>query len=362
MIAYPKTPLERLLWAYQFGHAWNRDPRYANLRNLDRGRILLMNGDEADAKLLIASWQDFEPNVERLVAAYHGRILQPDGDVGPATEFAMAIKRCAMPDFAPPPGVQLAVELPDLPDDLVKAFESYQRYAEAMNNGAEYVGGSGSWPKGCNAEHPNLHSTLVNVVTTSASDHQKEQLKDVLAGVERCEAEIGQLVIHRLDGSTSDCDHDVRYQYIAGGVIGYNYFPTPGVCRQRLVGRLDNSFNVGPMTMAELNTHEYKGHGDGSEHKSRTAARKSIMHPSIGSPTSYPTWIGDASEAEKKRWFGGVPIPTAPTPGPDPVPTPTQRVMIRNAKGLEVAQEVVALRDFAAKQGDVLGQFYYKSA
>jgi hypothetical protein len=337
MISNPRTNQERLLWAYQFGHAWNRDPKYDNLRNLDTGRILTMTGEEEDAKLLLASWQDFEPNVQRLVEAFYGRELQPDGDIGPASQLAMDIKRCAMPDFAPPPGAELAVMYDN--EELRGAIESYQRYAQYRNDDrefsgtegswpesqmgeSEYTGGSGSWPKGCDPEFPNVHSVRVNVGTTGASSHQKEQMKEVLAAVEACEAAMGQHVRHILDGDVSSAEHDVRFQYIAGGVIGFNYFPQPGKCQQKLVGRLDNSFNVAPKTMSELCVHEYKGHGDGLEHRSRTSSKPSIMHPSISTPSNFPSWIGDAHEASKRRYFGGVPIPGGPTPGPGPDPGP----------------------------------------
>ena len=52
----PNSMKERLLWALRFGHNYNPDPKYANLGNLDEGRVLKMDGSEADAKLLIASW------------------------------------------------------------------------------------------------------------------------------------------------------------------------------------------------------------------------------------------------------------------------------------------------------------------
>lgn len=319
MIANPKTPVERLLWAYQFGHAWNRDPRYANLRNLDKGRIEKMTGDEADAKLLIASWQDFEPNVMRLVQAFHGREVQPDGLIGPASEVAMNIKRCAMPDYAPPPGALLAEIYEQA--DLRGAVASYQQYADYRNDGAEYTGGSGSWPK-CDPQFPGVHSTRVNVITSGFSDHQRELFKECHAGVEAAEAAIGQHVRHILDGDPEDAEHDIRGQFIAGGVIGYNYFPRPDTCNQTLVGRIDNSFNASKFALAELCTHEYKGHGDGLEHVSRTSSQPSIMHPSISSPSRMPSWKGDRHESTKRRYFGGEPIPSTPVPGPGPGPVP----------------------------------------
>lgn len=387
MIANPKTPLDRLLWALQFGHAWNRDPKYANLRNLDHGRVLMMTGDEADAKLLLASWQDFEPNVERLVAALHGRQLEPDGEVGPATEIAMSIKRCAMPDFAPPPGAELSMDTYDVPE-LLGAVESYQRYADYKNDGkdyvgrdgswhgsygepvpanaGEYVGGSGSWRNsptelGCDPLRRDVHSKTCNVIQSGFSSHQRGLMAEILKALERCEAEQGMALRHILDGDPAKANHDLRGQNIPGNVIGFNYFPRENSCQLGLVGRIDNSFNASKYALAELYTHEKDGHGDGAEHRNRTSSKKSIMHPAIGNPNDWPTWRGDAHEDSKRRWFGGVPVPgSTPT---DPVPVPTsQKVWIRNAPGMIAAQDVVAVQDFSAKAGQVLGQFYYKSA
>lgn len=340
MISNPHTPVERLLWAYQFGHAWNRAPKYASLRNLDTGRIHKMTGDEADAKLLIGSWQDFEPNVERLVLAFHGRELQPDGGIGRASETAMTMLRCALPDFAPPAEAELDVIYDD--PCLRGAVKSYQEYAEYRNDGkefigpegswpaaepdedaapAEYVGGSGSWPKGCDPKFPNVHSTRVNLLTAGFSEHQRSVMNEVAAANERCPAEMGLSCRYILDGDPQECEHDVRGQFIAGGVIGFAYFPKPNTCNQIVIARIDNSFNPNKFTLGDLFEHEQGGHSRGKEHRSRSSSKKSIMHPSIATVNEWPTWKGDAGEFEMVAWFGGIPVPTD-EPLPPPVPPP----------------------------------------
>jgi hypothetical protein len=301
------TATDRLVWAYRFGHAWNPDPRFANLRNLDEGRVRKMDGSERDAKALIASWQQLDINVSRLVAAFHGRELEADGDVGPASEAVMRMARCAMPDYAPPPEASFHYDDPE----LQKAVESYQQFAE------EYKGGNGSWPKGCDPNVANYHSVVVRLDSSSASTHQKGILKDVLKMVEDTEAEIGQSVRHVVDGSYTNPQHDVKFQYIAGGVIGFAYFPTPNTCQQTVTARIDNSFNASTPVLAELLTHEYKGHSDGLEH-----SRGGIMNPSIGNPSVRASWKGDPHQQTKFRYFGGVAIPSGPSPNPPPVPPP----------------------------------------
>jgi hypothetical protein len=299
MIANPKTDTERLLWAYQFGHAWN--PAFPNLQNLDEAAVAKMNGREGDAKSLIASWQLLDANVNRLVNAFHGRELQPDGDIGPASEAVMDMKRCAMPDYAPPPNATFHYDLPE----LQAAVESYQRFAEAKT-------GSGSWPVGCDPQRKDVHSVVVGIDISNASSFQKGIMADVLKYVEETEAEIGQAVRHVLSGSSAP-QHDVKFQFISGGVIGFAYFPEPNECRQTVTARIDNSFDARLAVLAELLTHEYKGHSDGLEH-----TNGGIMNPSIGSPTSRASWIGDKHEATKRRYFGGEPLTPAPGPGPAP--------------------------------------------
>jgi hypothetical protein len=246
--------------------------------------------------------------VAKLVTNIHGRELNIDGDVGPATDAVLQFKRCSMPDHAPPPNALFDFGCPD----LNAAVASYQRYAEAG-----YIGGSGSWPKGCDPTRKDVHSVVVGIDTASASAFQKGIMADVLRYVEETEAEIGQAVRHVLDGSVSNPQHSVKFQFISGGVIGFAYFPAPNTCNQTVTARIDNSFDARLPVMAELLTHEYKGHSDGLEH-----TRGGIMNASIGSPAARASWMNDPSESTKRRYFGGVAIP-GPTPPVPPTIPPT---------------------------------------
>lgn len=307
-MAIPHTATERLLFALRFGHHWN--PAYPHLAALDEGRVRKMTGSEQDASDLLASYQALDANVARLVAALHGRELEPDGIAGPATDTTMGFARCALPDYAPPPGASFDYGI----EDLNAAVRSYQEWAEAA--GEQYTGGSGSWPKGCDPDRKDVHSVRVSVLSAGASATQKGYLRDALALVEKCEAEMGQAVRHIIDGDPKQAEHDVRFEYIAGGVIGYNYFPKPNTCQQVVTGRLDNSYNPGVVTFANLCVHEYKGHGDGLQH-----TNGGIMNPSI--VTINPlSWKGDKHESTKRRYFGGVAVPPASPPPTDPPTTP----------------------------------------
>jgi hypothetical protein len=290
--------------AYKTGHAWN--PAYPSLRNLDLAAVEKMNGTERDAKDLVASRQASDINADVLVYAFHsGRKIQYDGDIGPATLALVNIPRCPLPDHPPP--VTASFDYGD--EELNGAVRSYAEFAE-------YVGGTGSWPKGCDPDHPNVHSVVTLINAGGASASQKEKLTEVLKYVEACEAEIGQHLRHVVTPNTySKPNHNIVFGPIPGSVIGFNYFPTPNTCNQTVQGKIDSTFGASAITLANLFTHEYKGHGDGLEH-----TRGGIMNPSI--ITINPlSWIGDPHEKTKKRYFGGVPVPTDNPPPPPPPPT-----------------------------------------
>ena len=299
MIATPHTPTEIAQWLQQFGHAWGDE----NLRDIDAGRAAMMDGSEADYRALVRSFQTLDANVEALVGRRHRRELSADGDVGPATLEVMAYPRCAMPDFAPPPHASFHYDDPE----LQAAVESYQQFAD------EYKGGSGSWPKGCDPQVPNYHSARANVMMGGASAHQKATWAECAKMVEKCLADMGHSIRHVLEGDPKDCEHDVRFQSIAGSTIGFAYFPTPNTCNQTVNARLDNGFNPRATVLAELYVHEYQGHSIGLQH-----TRGGIMNPSIGSPQNPPSFKGDPSEATVRRYFGGVAIPKTPTTPTDP--------------------------------------------
>lgn len=304
MIATPHTPTEIAQWLQQFGHAWGDE----SLRDIDAGRAAMMDGSESDYHALVRSFQELDANVAVMAGYKHRRELAADGDVGPATLEVMAFPRCAMPDHAPPPGARFAYDDPE----LQAAVESYQQFAD------EYKGGSGSWPKGCDPQVPNYHSARANVQMGGASAHQKSTWAECSKMVEDCLGEMGHSIRHILEGDLKECEHDVRFQSIAGSTIGFAYFPTPNTCAQVVNARIDNGFNPRSSILAELYVHEYQGHSIGLQH-----TRGGIMNPSIGSPQNPPSFKGDTSEATVRRYFGGVAIPktpTTPTDPTDPIP------------------------------------------
>jgi hypothetical protein len=299
-----------LVDAYKTGHAWNL--AYPNLQNLDLAAVEKMDGTEQDARDLVASRQASDLNADYLVNRFHNRPIQYDGDIGPATLVLVDIPRCPLPDHAPPP--HASFDYGD--EDLNGAVRSYQEFAE-------YVGGTGSWPKGCDPDYPNVHSVVTFFDDRNASASQKAVLTEALKYTEACEAEIGQHLRHvRPPATFANPQHHVTFGPIPGSVIGFNYFPTPNQCRQTVQGKIDSTFGASAITLANLLTHEYKGHGDGLQH-----TRGGIMNPSI--ITINPlSWIGDPHEKTKKRYFGGVPVPTTDSPPPPPPPPPGSDVVV----------------------------------
>jgi len=296
---------EKLLLAYRYGHFWN--PAKSDVRNVDRSSVEKLAVDHPIAQQAIQSWQEADANFGVLARLFHRREAVCDGLCGPATNALMEWPRCAMPDHAPPPNASFDYGHPG----LNSAVLSYQTWA--AHQAEAQATGSGSWPVGCDPNRKDVHSVVVGLDDSRASSTQKAMLDEVLRFVEETEAEIGQAVRHVRDGSFANPQHDVKFESIPGSVIGYAYFPTPNTCNQTVTARIDNGFNPGKFTLAELLTHEYKGHSDGLSH-----TNGGIMNPSIGSPTKRPSWVGDTSFSRKRAYFGGEPIP-----GPGPGPTPT---------------------------------------
>lgn len=339
MIFNPKTPTERLLWAFQFGHRWN--PAFPNLQNLDEAAVAKMDGSEVDAKSLIASWQLLDANVNRLVNAFHGRELQPDGDIGPASAAVMDMKRCAMPDYAPPPHASFFYE----DENLQKAVESYQRCAEARAAAAF----TGSYWRGCNPARPDIHSLKIGIDTRSAPPNFLANQAKILEARRACAAEIGVAVEFVINPQSLDGLQQYQvYRGIPGSVIGMNYFPTANSCGRIPNGSMDTGYDPSDFRLhANLGCHESEGHGFGLDH-----TNGGVMNPSI--LLVWPlTWKGDPSWNAVKRYYGGEPIPPVnPPPGP-PQPPGTDKYWIKLPAPAEMRMTDAAGKD------TILGKFIF---
>lgn len=309
-----------MLEAFLRGAAWN--PAYPELQNLDEDRISKMTGYEPDAQLLIKSLQESDANIDILGEAFHGRPVNPDGVVGPATQALVGMRRCPMPDFIPPAGARFRYADPGL-----------QRAVETMQENA--LAGSGSWPS-CDPEQEGVHSLRVRIDTTRIPSVVRSYFIKSLEAVVAAYREIG-CGLRYIDAGSGDCEILKRFESLSGSVIGWNEFPTPNTCNQTINGRLDTGYTPGNwLYWANLECHE-TGHGVGLQH-----TRGSIMNPSILLVDPL-TWIGSPSYPTLKRYFGGEPIqpPAPPTPNPQPAELELTGTIEARVNGVSVGQFVL---------------------
>lgn len=299
---------EILVKAFMAGRHF--DPNMPNLHNLDLDRVSKMNGSEADAKELIRSFQASDANLDLLSIVFNHRLPNIDGNIGLATRALAGLDRCAMPDFAPPPGATFDTGNPD----LNAAIQSQQRYEEYLRDEAM---GTGSWPS-CDPQRPGVNSFRVNLNTSACPSTVKNYLEKALIACSECYAEVGFAVRYILDGDPDECEISKRFERLTGSVIGWNEFPSPNTCNQVIQGRLSTTYTPSDWRYwANLEIHE-TGHGVGAQH-----TRGHIMNPSIllvwrDSPKPNISWKGGPSEAVMNRWAGGLPIPVIG--GPTPIP------------------------------------------
>ncbi len=285
---------------FLMGYFWDKTkPNLQNVRQEDLPKLDIEHPLVKDAT---AGWQGFDANFDALAFIAHLRGIIADGEPGPVTSFMLDVPRCPLPDFAPPPNASFHYDDPAIQN----AVESMQR-AEAM--------GSGSWPS-CDPERQDVNSFRVRLDPANMPSTVRGYYVQALASVVAAYAEMGCSLRYIL-ASTGGCEIAKRFESLAGSVIGWNEFPSPGTCDQTIDGRLDTGYAPSDYRYwANLECHE-TGHGVGLSHTSG-----SIMNPSI--LLVWPlTWKGSPSESSMRRYFGGIAIPTTPTPDPTPTPIPT---------------------------------------
>lgn len=308
----PHTLKERLKWLSDYGHRWN--PKWPNLLNVDAGRVALMDGSEQDARALVASWQELDANVRRAVFLAHGRPLEPDGIIGPASEFVMEAKRCSMPDFAPPPGASFHYDDPA----LQLAVESMQRAVERQR-----ATGSGSWPAGCYGTS-GVHEIKVSYDLSGLSEKQKEWMPEVKRHNAAAVAAMGLKVVEVPVGEFAN----VRFfqRTFGGSTIGMAEFNS-GECGDSVFCTVTNRYGPNLRMFLILVMHEF-GHTMNFQHSAGY-----IMNPSIMDvPEWWVRWDADGKitykdvrYAKGTQFFGGQPLtPVTPPPPPPPPPPPSE--------------------------------------
>lgn len=267
-------------WLCEYGHFCNpKKPEALNVLPSQVKKLCCTDKAYIEA---VSSIQELDYNLEELCEAQHGRPLQFDGIVGPATLALLDLDRCGCPDY---PGVD----------------ESTGTDGAAAN-----LPGSGGWLN-CDPTYPDNHSIRIRIETGRMPAKFKAYLTDVLTYAEQACAEIGLLVTFYID-PTDSRDNYNGYQYwtnIPGGTIGVNMLPGGNTCRKAIWGKMDTAYTPdSAMQAARLQIHEMEGHGINLPH-----TRGGIMNPSIlWRPNDRPTYINDPSFARLKRYYGGKPV------------------------------------------------------
>ena len=277
-------------WLWRYGHF--RNPRMQNSWNVDKSALLKLTLTDSVVVDAVASIQALDLNAEIGCQKYHGRAVQFDGIIGPATEELLSIPRCNIPDYQ-----------------------------------IENATGSGSWPvPGCDPNRKNRqseHSIRINV-NTRGMPYSLAYFQKFIARARACAAEFGLAARYIIDGDPVESEIAVEFASLAEdvskddpapAVIGWNYFPKPGTCNQTIAGRISRSWVPSSVVMhSALWVHEQLGHGIGLQH-----TRGGIMNPSILAIDPL-TWRGDPHESTVRRMFGGesIPIDDETTPDPDP--------------------------------------------
>jgi hypothetical protein len=223
----------------------------------------------------LAAYQDFcRYPLDRMVRQRHGRPLQADGLVGPATRELFKLPRCEVPDFGP-------------------------------NSGNERAG-SGSWPMPCQKAGIKIHFDWTSA--PSATKSKAAQLeRDIIAIWGRVGLSLVKVA------TAAEANIYVWHGGFVGGTIGTAYF-NQGRCSDRVSCKISSSY-VGENR--GLIKHE-TGHNNGLGHTRGGTMNSYILDEEdpnglwLPSDPSWPTIV---------RYFDGKPVPL-PVPDDYAMPPP----------------------------------------
>lgn len=227
-------------------------------------------------KNALRSFQKLDANCETFALGLHGRDINPDGDLGPATKAVMGLDRCGHVDYGDPD------ELAALP-----------------------AVGSGNW-KRCHGVGE-FHSASITVHGTPGN-HLLPVWPQVQSRIVEAFAETG-LLFH-FDGR-SPINIDWRFVDTAAGWIGLAQLVNNATCNTRIWCQYQRRYTGGNTQNAvitqwtTLGKHELI-HNCGIGH-----TNGGVMNPSIinGLPISLR---GDVVWPQMAARFGGVPVPINP--------------------------------------------------
>lgn len=249
-----------------------------------------------------------------------------DGSLDPAILEVMALPRCDVPDYAPPPGAEFLFEDPKV-----------QEVAEVMQAkvAAPAVGQRGNWPRCHNIG--DWHCCVVKVDMAKRPSWATDVImKRVWKNVQDAYDQVGQHIIYvgpdgkdLLTGEDRSGEHvDTRASWVgsSSGWIGLAILTLDLDCMQEIWQQYLGTYKGGTSEdqivtqQSSLWRHEH-GHNSGLDHTNGGTMNPSIIN---GLPT---LWLpSDPSRSKLDLHYGGqpyVPPGGGPVPGPTPEPGPT---------------------------------------
>ena len=271
------TEQKLLRHAWQYGHF--RNPAYPDTHDVKQDDYWMLSVDDDElARQAIESVQLSDCQCDDLSHIHHGRVLEVDGDAGPATIALLDIPRCQVPDFA-------------TDDDKFG------------------LAGAGGWSD-CDPEREHHHEVVIKFDDRNAPLKWVDYMVEVLANAVKISADIGLSVRYISPSVDEDYQSSVEFKNIPGSVIGFYYLPQSSGCRRIPQGALDTSYQPDVRMASLLWIHEGLGHGIGLPH-----TNGGVMNPSIR--RTELSWRNDPSWRRIRQLYGGEPLePTDPRPPP----------------------------------------------
>lgn len=263
---------------FKYGHQYN--PKFPDLKNLTSDDLKKLPAGHRLVEQMVQSvqWSDYA--LEEIAYSVHGRMLNADGDPGPATLKLVDVPRCNCPDFGPDAGIRI----------------------DMAEEEAEEGTGTGSWLHSCYPGFDGIHAIKMALEKDRMQSSWLDNLDYLLGEITKAENAVGQHPIWIFDLS-KPANMKIEWGPISGNVIGYNTVPSSFSCSRTITGKIDTTWSPSGLSglkkQGRLGLHEWFLHGNGYGH---------TPGPWIGNPSITDgeiSWKGDILEAKLVKNFGG---------------------------------------------------------
>jgi len=224
--------------------------------------------------------------------------------------------------------------------------------------------GRGSWPAGCDPDHPGIHVFTVYFDTRSLPSHWGKDgdpnsvFEQAWEKCRRAYARIGILMLR----VNSKSKANTSVTWVRGnGWIGLAQLPNAPGCGSKVWARFDNRYKPSDLVnmLARLLAHEF-GHNWKLRHTRGGIMNSSIVRGSFNDDA----WVGDPSQSTLVRYSGGKSIdldddgPDPPDPPGPPDPPNPPGPSIGNISGFLTVTDPV-LGDVQLTVNDGVGKFLF---